>query len=182
MKIAAMALAGILSAFAANAGNVFYWRSQHVNESDNIRGATSEFFDWASFDDPANWSLSRSECVNPQNLVPGAQDSLYMLGYMRSTAGSSWTMGYFDLNGKSWTVAGYSTNGCPTGTFLYKKNIMGLTNGTLTVSNPNYIQKVSHSYRIHSDATLIYPAGVKVTVSTANPYEDWIVKMEAVLR
>ena len=176
MKIAPIALASILSSFVANAGNVFYWRSQHVNEPDKIGGATPEFFDWASFGDSANWSLSRSERVNPQNLVPGAQDSLYMLGYMRSSAGSSWTMGYFDLDGKSWTVAGYSTNGCPTSTFLYKKNIMGLTNGTLTVSNPNYIQTVSHSYRIYSGATLKYPAGVKITVSTANPYEDWIVK------
>ena len=176
MKIAPIALASILSSFVANAGNVFYWRSQHVNEPDKIGGATPEFFDWASFGDSANWSLSRSERVNPQNLVPGAQDSLYMLGYMRSSAGSSWTMGYFDLGGKSWTVAGYSTNGCPTSTFLYKKNIMGLTNGTLTVSNPNYIQTVSHSYRIYSGATLKYPAGVKITVSTANPYEDWIVK------
>ena len=176
MKIAPIALASILSSFVANAGNVFYWRSQHVNEPDKIGGALPEFFDWASFGDPANWSLSRSEHANPQNLVPGAEDSLYMLGYMRSSAGSSWTMGYFDLDGKSWTVAGYSTNGCPADAFLYKKNIMGLTNGTLTVSNPNYIQKVSHSYRIYSDATLKYPAGVKVTVSTANPYEDWIVK------
>ena len=176
MKILIMALASVFSFFAANAGNVFYWRSQHVKDHTAIGGALPEFFEWASFDDPANWSLSRSEYANQQNLIPGAQDSLYMLGYMQSSAGSSWTMGYFDLNGKSWTVAGYSTNGCPTGTFLYKKNIMGLTNGTLTVSNPNYIQKVSHSYRIYSGATLVYPPGVKITVSTANPYEDWIVK------
>lgn len=170
-------LLAALSLCVAQAGNVFYWRTQHINNNVEIQGASPEFFEWADFGDPANWSLNQSSYSNPDGLVPGENDSLYMLGYMRSGAGTSWTMGYFDLAGKSWTVAGFATNGCPNNsTFHYKKNIMGLTNGTLTVINPDYVKTFAHSYRIYSGATLIYPSGADVTISTPNPYEDWQIK------
>jgi len=163
----------ILASATAYCGNVFYWRVDHVADRANIRGAEASYFNWADFGDSANWSLDPTTYSNPDGLVPGSKDLLYTLGWMRSSAGASWTMGYFDLGGESWTVAGFSTNGCPASSFLYKKNIMALTNGTLTVTNPAYIEKVSHSYVVDSGATLIYPSGVKVAVSHANPYEDW---------
>ena len=177
MKKSLTVLLSILSLCVAQAGNVFYWRTQYIDNHTEIRGALPEFFEWADFGDPANWSLNQSSYNNPDGLVPGEEDSLYMLGYMQSSAGASWTMGYFDLGGKSWTVAGFSTNGCPNNsTFHYKKNIMGLTNGTLTVTNPNFIAAFAHSYRIYSGAVLIYPSGVDVTISTPSPYEDWQIK------
>ncbi|MBP3406641.1 MAG: hypothetical protein J6N18_11100 [Kiritimatiellae bacterium] len=166
-----------LSLCVAQAGNVFYWRTQHIDNHSAINGASEEFFAWADFGDPANWSLNLSSYNNPDGLVPGEDDSLYMLGYMQSSSGSSWTMGYFDLGGKNWTVAGFATNGCPNNsTFYYKKNIMGLTNGTLTVINPDYVKTFAHSYRIYSGATFIYPSGADVTISTPSPYEDWQIK------
>ena len=166
----------ILSSVTAYCGDVFYWRVDHVTDRTNIRGAGASYFDWADFGDSSNWSLDPETYSNPNGRVPGSDDLLYTLGWMRSSAGSSWTMGYFDLGDESWTVAGFSTNGCPGSSFLYRKNIMALTNGTLTVTNPAYIEKVAHSYLIFSGATLIYPSGEKVVVSHASPYEDWTIK------
>ena len=45
MKILIMALASVFSFFAVNAGNVFYWRSQHVEDHTAIGGALPEFFE-----------------------------------------------------------------------------------------------------------------------------------------
>ena len=174
MKKKSLITAAILVSAAMHAGNVFYWRVDHLKaDPTQYQGAEASFFDWASFGDSSNWSLDPATYSNPDGLVPGSDDLLYTLGWMRSSAGSSWTMGYFDLGGRSWTVAGFSTNGYPSASFLYRKNIMALTNGTLTVTNPAYIEKVARSYVIYSGATLIYPSGVKVVVSHASPYEDW---------
>ena len=142
-----------LSLCVAQAGNVFYWRTQHINNNVEIQGASPEFFEWADFGDPANWSLNQSSYNNPDGLVPGENDSLYMLGYMRSGAGTSWTMGYFDLAGKSWTVAGFATNGCPNNsTFHYKKNIMSWQNGlsVLPSPRPDNCPRLQASYSRHS--------------------------------
>ena len=174
MKRVMTIAATILASATAYCGNVFYWRVDKIdNRTQYYGGARPEFFDWAEFGDSSNWSLDPETYSNPDGRVPGSDDLLYTLGWMRSSAGSSWTMGYFDLGGGPWTVAGFSTNGCPSASFLYRKNIMALTNGTLTVTNPAYIEKVSHSYVIYSDATLIYPSGENVVVSHASPYEDW---------
>ena len=176
MKIAAMALAGVLSSFAANAGNVFYWRVDHIGKREAVQGANPTYFDMASFGDASNWSIDPAEYCNPGKLVPGEEDSIYAIGYMKSSAGSSWTLGSFDLGGQSWTVGGYSATGRPNDNFRYRKCVMELTNGTLVVSNPAYIDYLSHSYRICDGATLVYPSGPDVVISHANPYEDWIIK------
>ena len=180
MKIAPIALASILSSFVANAGNVFYWRSQHVNEPSSAQGASAEFYDWASFGYFSNWSLERTSYNNKDFLVPSETDMIYSAGWRRTSAGASWTMGCFDLDGRSYTVGGFSLGTFPIAeqknTFLYKSFVFGLTNGVLTIKNPNQLNYVSRNCQIWSGATLIYPSGVKVNVSYSNQNEFWTVK------
>lgn len=64
----------IASLSIAHAGNVFYWRTQYIDNHTEIGGASQDFFAWADFGDPANWSLSPSSYVNPEGLVPGKDD------------------------------------------------------------------------------------------------------------
>ena len=174
MKKAMTIAAAIFATAAAYAGNVFYWRVDRINNrTQYYGGASSEFFDWADFGDSSNWSLDPATYSNPSGLVPGANDLLYTLGWMRSSAGSSWTMGYFNLGGKSWTVAGFSTNSCPTSTFLNRKNIMALTNGTLIVTSPGNMLASTRNLQIYNNAVVRYPSGALVTVGVRNLYEDW---------
>lgn len=167
----------ILASATAYCGNVFYWRVDKIdNRSQYYGGARPEYFNWSDFGDSSNWSLDPETYSNPDGLVPGSDDLLYTLGWMRSSAGTSWTMGYFDLGGESWTISGFSTNGCPTVNVNYfrnKKNIMALTNGTLIVTNPAYIPASTRNLQIYKDAKVRYPSGVRVTVGDRNLYEDW---------
>ena len=164
----------ILASATAYCGNVFYWRVDKIdNRTTYYGGARPEFFDWSDFGDSLNWSLDPATYSNPDGLVPGSDDLLYTLGWMRSSAGSSWTMGYFDLGGESWTISGFSTNACPDSTFRNRKNIMALTNGTLIVTNPAYIPASTRNLQIYKDAKVRYPSGVRVTVGERNLYEDW---------
>lgn len=180
MKIAAMVLAGILSSFAANAGNVFYWRSQHVKDPSLAQGASAEFYDWSSFGDSGNWSLDRTSYNNEDALVPGEDDMVYSAGWQSDSG--SWTLGRFNLDGNTFTIGGFSLGTFPVDIsaerqkFLYKPFVFALTNGTLIIKNPNKLNYVSRKCEIFSGATLVYSSGVKVSVSHANQDEFWTVK------
>ena len=176
-------LLAALSLCVVQAGNVFYWRTQHIKDSSMAEGAKPEFYEWAHFGDALNWSLERTSYSDSNSLVPGAGDMLYSAGWRKTSAGASWTMGYFDLGGKSWTVAGFSHGTFPVDNvderraFLYKTYVFALTNGTLTISNPNQLAYVARNCQIFSGATLVYPAGdAVVKVSYPNQNEFWTVK------
>ena len=77
----------ILASATAYCGDVFYWRVDHVTDRTNIRGAGASYFDWADFGDSSNWSLDPETYSNPNGRVPGSDDLLYTLGWMRSSAG-----------------------------------------------------------------------------------------------
>ncbi len=125
-------------------GDVFYWQ-----------GAGS----WKSFDDPANWSLSADSYLNADSRIPDATDSLWAFGY------TSYTYGYFDLNGGTYTINDFSL-GAKDGTrwvyyFLY------VSNGTLRVNNPKLppdmsghsSSAITHGYDVREGGTVIFPAG-----------------------
>ena len=170
----------VLSLCVAQAGNVFYWRTQYVTDSASAKGASAEFYDWSSFGDSGNWSLDRTSYKNDGALVPGEDDMVYSAGWQSDSG--SWTLGRFNLDGNTFTIGGFSLGTFPVDTaaerqkFLYKPLVFALTNGTLIIKNPNKLNYVSRKCEIFSGATLVYSSGVKVSVSHANQDEFWTVK------
>lgn len=155
---------------------VFYWRAQDAATAPyNAPGATGNFYKWYDFGDPANWSRVPSAWDNPDGKVPGSEDLVYAIGYPRTSAGTSWTMGNFDLGGGEYQIAGFSKGdyaGNP-----WKEFVCGITNGTLSIAESTWINAISRHFQVYDGGCLEFPAGEgSTTVSAAGLYEDWTVK------
>ena len=129
------------------AGDTFYWKANRRQ--------------WASYSDPANWSLERNSYSNPDSRIPTSADSLWYFGDVVSGDYGNY-LGYFDLKGGSYTIAGYSY-GSLTGR-VWKSYQMHLTNGTFTVLDPvspkdsGGAARNTRGYYVWDSTTLNFPA------------------------
>ena len=160
----------VLALLAVNVslGDVFYWQ-----------GGGS----WKAFDDPENWSLSADEYSNPDSRIPGASDTIYTYSSTKpsSTYSDSNVIAKFDMNGGSYSYAGYSNGALSDSTgWGWNQYVVDVRNGTLSLPsfsrapalNPNS-RYIGYKYRVSSDGILdisntgTFIAGVTYT------YDHW---------
>lgn len=99
---------------AVAAGDVFYWIGDGCGEKT-----------WGAFGDHKNWLVGTNhvDCTNPQGLVPGADDEIFIGEHGESPYYARW---FFDLGGATRTVK------CINSPHLdWKRRYMSVTNGTL---------------------------------------------------
>ena len=152
-------------------GDVFYWQ-----------GAGS----WKNFDDPVNWSLSKDTYSNPNNLVPDADDLIYTYSAAKpsTTYSDNNIIAMFDMNGSSYSYAGYSNGTLADSTgWGWNQYVVRVKNGTLSLPsfsrapalNPNN-RYVGMRYYVESGGVLdisntgTFIAGVTYT------YDHWYAK------
>ena len=151
--------------FAATlmAGDTFYWAANRRQ--------------WADYSDPANWSLERNSYSNPDSRIPTSADSLWYFGDLGSGDYGNY-LGYFDLKGGSYTIAGYSY-GSLTGR-VWKSYQMHLTNGTFTVLDPvspkdsGGSARNTRGYYVWDSTTLSFPANGAASLIGVSGLEEQI--------
>ena len=153
--------------FAATlmAGDTFYWKADRRQ--------------WADYSDPANWSLEKDSYSNPDSRIPTSSDSLWYFGVVSSGDYGNY-LGYFDLKGGSYTIAGYSY-GSGVGT-VWKSYQIHLTNGTFTVLDPEShpdsggSARNTRGYHVWDSAKLVFPAGGQAIIGVSGLEEQFSIK------
>ena len=146
----------------AFAGDAFYWWQTPQKTS----GYTQATFDYG---DPANWSLSPDEYVNPDDRIPGEDDTICTDKHPDLGHPYYYYYGGFDLGGETRTIGGYSaTQGA------YHCTRIDLTNGTFVVKNPSRVNNQARAYYVMDKATLVYPeTSVECAVAGGALLEMW---------
>ena len=160
-----------LMALGASA-DVYYWR-----------GAGSTMWaDWSNISS-GGWSLAKESHVAPPH-VPGTDSSDFLWSYGVNNKNY---IGYFNLGGGSYTLAGYSGGGVVSeaAPWTWQWYALKLTNGTLTVSNAQKpIAFTAMRYELFNGVTLnvSFPSGWTpriVGVGENGLYEQWYVRSGA---
>ena len=149
------------------AGDTFYW--------------TANRRQWASYSDPANWSLNKDSYSNPDSRIPTSADTIWNYGQLGSGDYGNY-LGDFELGGDSYTIAGYSI-GSITGK-VWKSYQVHITNGTFTVLDPaSPIEpglsdgRTTHGYYVWDSATLKFPAtGTSALIGASGLEEQLTIK------
>ena len=76
------------------AGDTFYWKANRRQ--------------WASYSNPANWSLEKDSNSNPDSRIPTSADTIWNYGELGSGDYGNY-LGDFELGGGSYAIAGFST-------------------------------------------------------------------------
>lgn len=142
---------------AAFAGDVFYWQVAY-NE-------------WGDYGDPANWSLSADGYSNPEQRIPGAEDTLFI--YNNRGGAGTWYYDYakFDLGGARHEVSNYLAQ------VGYRGASVNLMNGTFVVHDPSHNQQSTCRFDVRSGATLVYDPDPNTWVMVAGngTMDQWVV-------
>ena len=126
-------------------GDVFYWR-----------GDRATWQDWSNIA-VGGWSLEKDSYSVPSH-VPGTMSSDLIWPFSPTTSGWSdyeYTVGKFDLGGRSYTLAGYSLGSGAGQT--WKSYQLHFTNGTITVSDAKKVHAgTTYQYYVWNGAVLNY--------------------------
>lgn len=147
------------------AGDTFYWKANRRQ--------------WASYSDPANWSLEKDSNSNPDSRIPTSADTLWYFGDVVSGDYGNY-LGYFNLGDGNYTIAGYSY-GSGMGT-VWKSYQIHLTNGTFTVLDPESHADAGGSarntrgYHVWDSAKLVFPAGGQAIIGVSGLEEQFSIK------
>ena len=143
------------------AGDTFYW--------------TANRRQWASYSDPANWSLNKDSYSNPDSRIPTSADTIWNYGELGSGDYGNY-LGDFELGGGSYAIAGFSIGSGAGKT--WKSYQVHLTNGTFSVLDPaSPSGNTSHGYYVWDSATLKFPAtGTSALIGASGLEEQLTIK------
>ena len=149
------------------AGDTFYWKANRRQ--------------WASYSDPANWSLEKDSNSNPDSRIPTSTDTLWYFGDAASPSTDYGNyLGYFNLGGGNYTIAGYSY-GSGMGT-VWKSYQIHLTNGTFIVLDPEShadsggSARNTRGYHVWDSAKLVFPADGQAVIGVSGLEEQFSIK------
>ena len=83
---------------------------------------------WASFGESTNWRIQDTSVAG----VPGANDKIWPYGF-ENTIGDFGNLGFFDLGGGDYTVAGFDKGSGYKSGFTWHSYYLHLTNGVLRI-------------------------------------------------
>ena len=133
---------------------------------------------WADFGTLSNWSVGKklADGGTAATALPGEDD---FISCDPTLEGSSYVLGRFDLGGSAWTIKGWSLSST-----AWKTQLVSLTNGTLTVKEPNdkaagAATTAGRWFTVENGAKLVYPAGNTTSdtgLASSGLSETWTVQ------